>query len=66
MEKVIWITESDYRDVIRFDSDHGSTGSVVYKIIPDSDNENSDEDDLESDGEDGFAVVLAFSRDITF
>ena len=60
MEKVILITESDYRDVIRFDSDYGNAVPIVYKIIPDSDSENSD-DGLESDGGDTITALSGFS-----
>jgi hypothetical protein len=58
MEKVIWITQSDYREVIRFDSDYGTAVPIVYKIIPDSDDENSqsDEEDLEGNESDAFAA----------
>jgi hypothetical protein len=62
MEKVIWITQSDYREVIRLDSDYGNAVPIVYKIIPDSDDENSNEEDLENDA---VAVVSAQSCDIT-
>jgi hypothetical protein len=45
MEIVVVITESDYREIARWEDDGGAPSNVIYQIIPDED-EDAGESEL--------------------